>query len=319
MSSRSSSFVAFVQGADVGWSGRAWPQWIAVRWQHRRVSAIAGSSIENTHIILTCTRYILDWADVIADSRINITPVDFSQLSPWKLRDSRLFLVHVILQLSSTSSESSAELSKELRLSSAHAMIFLSQQVLPHSPFVMSWNEKKTWMEVVLISRRNVNPSSRQQTKLFPPTNQQPTAYSRTIPTTRITWCWSSSNKIHHTVLINFFFFQSAFNLDWYIINMGWLLALNERYLSLPKTLNALIFFYHLESIWELALSRIHGFNSDIKIAPFPNEEEEISFRCRKKKAWKSESSAKVSGEWGKWVSPPQISHPPPHHFLTIE
>jgi hypothetical protein len=34
---------------------------------------------------------------VIADSRINITPVDFSQLSPWKLRDSRLFrFVHVI-------------------------------------------------------------------------------------------------------------------------------------------------------------------------------------------------------------------------------
>ncbi len=34
---------------------------------------------------------------MIADSRINITPVDFSQLSPWKLRDSRLFrFVHVI-------------------------------------------------------------------------------------------------------------------------------------------------------------------------------------------------------------------------------
>lgn len=51
-------------------------------------------AIEN--ICLTCTRYFR-LADVIADSRINITPVDFSQLSPWKLRDSRLFrFVHVI-------------------------------------------------------------------------------------------------------------------------------------------------------------------------------------------------------------------------------
>nr|CAH0108052.1 unnamed protein product [Daphnia galeata] len=48
------------------------------------------------------------------------------ELSPWKLYDSP-FLSY-ILQLSSTSSDSSAELSKELRLSSAHAMIFLSQQ-----------------------------------------------------------------------------------------------------------------------------------------------------------------------------------------------
>lgn len=92
-------------------------------------------AIEN--ICLTCTRYFR-LADVIADSRINITPVDFSQLSPWKLRDSRLFrFVHVIQLSSTSSSESSAELSKELRLSSAHAMIFLSQQVLPHSPFLM--------------------------------------------------------------------------------------------------------------------------------------------------------------------------------------
>ncbi len=52
-----------------------------------------------------------------------------------------------------------------------------------------------------------------------------------------------------------------------------------ERTISLPrqplKNLERYIFF-HLESIWELALSRIHGFNSDIKVAPFPNEEEEI-------------------------------------------
>ena len=45
-----------------------------------------------------------------------------------------------------------------------------------------------------------------------------------------------------------------------------------ERPISpIEKTLNAFI-SYHLESIWELALYRIHGFNSDIKVAPFPKK-----------------------------------------------
>lgn len=71
---------------------------------------------------LVCVLY-LAWPFLIADSRIN-KPIDFQQ-SPWKW-----YVFFLFVQLSSTS-ESSAELSKELRLSSAHAMIFLSQQVTP--------------------------------------------------------------------------------------------------------------------------------------------------------------------------------------------
>jgi hypothetical protein len=123
---------------------------------------------------------------VIADSRINITPVDFSQLSPWKLRDSRLFrFVHVIAVVVDV------VVGIVGRTEQRTPFVFGTRHDFPiaaGSPtFAICHEMNKDLMEVVLISRRNVNPSSRQQTKLFPPTNQQPTAFSRTIPTTRIT------------------------------------------------------------------------------------------------------------------------------------
>ena len=107
-------------------------------------------------------------------------------------------------QLSSTSESSSPEQIKELRLSSAHAMIFLSQQVCV---YYLSLNN-----QCISIMRNGLlttfipwNRNGIRQTK-----SSLIQRLRRNRPATRqmpITWCWSNS-KIRHTVFIS----QYAFN-----------------------------------------------------------------------------------------------------------
>ena len=62
-------FVALVQGADVGWNRRAWPQWITVGWQHRRITV---SSISGCYDFLL-RRFFFFWL-----GRVCLPPIDFN-------------------------------------------------------------------------------------------------------------------------------------------------------------------------------------------------------------------------------------------------
>ena len=152
--------------------------------------------------IFTCTLFRLGWSDWRFSNQY---AGRFSQLSPWKLHDSPCFICCSCRQRRRNRPPNWVKNSACLRLTP-----WFSSRSRLHT-FADDAICKKRLMEVILWFPRNVNPSSRQQTKLFPPTNQ-PTAFSLTIRT-RITWCWSSSTKIRHTVLINFFV-QYASNLD---------------------------------------------------------------------------------------------------------
>lgn len=191
--SRSSSFVALVQGADVGWSRRAWPPRIAVGWQHwwNIVSAIPGllcnifynlanvvfkkdiclwilwwchltiSSFDNLFRLKNLSESVLVQTGTRCAMMANWLPIEESITRHWAdsvtmemydENDDGLLLFWLGLQLSSTSSDSSIEPAeiKELRLSSAHAMIFLSQQVSDEAPLNLSLTTYLTMMTIIM-------------------------------------------------------------------------------------------------------------------------------------------------------------------------
>lgn len=109
------------------------------------------------------------------------------------------------LQLSSTSSSDSstepAEI-KELRLSSAHAMIFLSQQVgsLIRPLFIVDSKTEKWSIYLKWLYSRCRNGIRRQtwpSPKLYPP------AYRTTQRL--ITWCWSTCRILHMVFIFSIF------------------------------------------------------------------------------------------------------------------
>ena len=177
---------------------------------HRQMAALTGLSNRRYHsayiilILLVCVLFRL--GDLIADSRIN-TPVDFHM----NCRHGN-YMIHLFFH-TYCSCRQRRQTRRRPNWVKNFACLRRTQWFSFRSRFSRNilWRFYETapfWWELFLIfdSPRNTIPSNRQPTKRFPPTNQlyHPTAFNLTIPT-RITWCWYSSNKIHHTVLIKNF------------------------------------------------------------------------------------------------------------------